>query len=96
MGVGSGARELSDLHDETVARLAAAGRSAQTRAYLPHLTVARVKDAHGPLARTAREAAGKAAPRGGVSRVDELTVFRSRPSAAGSVYERLLRIPLRA
>jgi 2'-5' RNA ligase len=94
MGIASGAHEVSLLHDEVTARIVKTGRGVEDRAYSPHLTVARVKDARGPAARAAREAVTRAVSKGGMTRVEEATLFRSHQSAAGSVYERLLRIPL--
>ncbi len=94
MGVVAGLRELSLLHAEITARLAGAGHAAEARPYAPHLTIARVKDARGPSARAARDLVRKARGRIGSSRVEEVTLFQSHQSAVGSVYERLLRIPL--
>jgi 2'-5' RNA ligase len=94
MGIVAGARELSSLHDEIAGRLRKAGCALESRSYAPHLTVARVKDARGPSARAARQAVRTATGPGGSTRVEEVTLFESRQSAAGSVYDRLLRIPL--
>jgi RNA 2',3'-cyclic 3'-phosphodiesterase len=94
MGILAGARELSSLHHEITARVARAGREGESRPYSPHLTIARVKDARGASARAAREAVRQAVPRGGATSVQEVTLFESHQSSAGSVYDRLMRIPL--
>ena len=94
MGVVAGMRELSLLHSEITARLAREGHAAEARPYAPHLTIARVKDARGQSAQAARDVARKARGRGGPTRVEEVTLFQSHQSSAGSVYDRLLRIPL--
>jgi RNA 2',3'-cyclic 3'-phosphodiesterase len=94
MGVVAGMPELSLLHSEITARLAREGHAVEAKPYTPHLTIARVKDARGPSARAARDIARKARGRGGSARVGEVTLFQSHQSAAGSVYDRLLRIPL--
>jgi len=94
MGIVAGGRELSLLHEEVTAGVVKAGRAVESRPYSPHLTIARVKDARGQSARAAREGARKAIGRGGVKRVEEVTLFQSHQSAAGSVYDRLVRIPL--
>lgn len=94
MGVVAGMRELSLVHSEITARLAREGHAAEARPYAPHLTIARVKDARGPSAQAARDVARKARGRGGSTRVEEVTLFQSHQSSAGSVYDRLLRIPL--
>lgn len=91
MGVAEGARELTRLHDEVNGRLS---RPAEARPYAPHLTVARIKEARGPVARAAREAVHAASGPGGTTRVDAVTLFRSRLSSNGSLYERLMRVPL--
>jgi 2'-5' RNA ligase len=94
MGIVAGARELSMLHAEIAGRLTRAGRPPEARPYSPHLTIARVKDARGPSAGAARDAARSATGRGGASRVEQVTLFESRQSGGGSVYDPLLRIPL--
>jgi 2'-5' RNA ligase len=94
MGIVAGGHQLSLLHGQIAERLLSTGRPAETRPYAPHLTVARVKDARGASARAAREAVQKTAARGGLTRIEEITLFQSHQTAAGSVYDRLLRIPL--
>jgi RNA 2',3'-cyclic 3'-phosphodiesterase len=94
MGIPEGARELSLLHDEVDGRLVRLGRAGEARPYSPHLTVARVKDARGVTARAARDAVRMAIAGGGSTRVEAITLFRSRLSRDGSVYEPLMRVPL--
>jgi 2'-5' RNA ligase len=94
MGIVAGAPDLSLVHDEIAGRVAKAGRPLEARPYSAHLTIARVKDARGPSARAARDIVRSAVGRGGASRVEEITLFQSRQSEGGSVYDPLLRIPL--
>jgi RNA 2',3'-cyclic 3'-phosphodiesterase len=92
MGVTEGRRELSLLHDEIQGRL---NRPGEPRPYAPHLTVARVKDVRGPSARAVRDVVRTAHGDAGAARVEAVTLFRSRLSPEGSVYEALMRVPLR-
>jgi 2'-5' RNA ligase len=92
MGVAEGAPELSRLHGEVNRRLT---RPGEARPYAPHLTVARIKEARGTVARV-RRAGTAVSGQAGTTRVDAVTLFRSRLSANGSLYERLMRVPLQA
>jgi RNA 2',3'-cyclic 3'-phosphodiesterase len=95
MGVTRGQRELSLLHDEVGARLFPWGFAAEGRSYSAHLTLARVKEPPKPAARAViRQLLRDAHVDAGSCRIDALTVFRSRTSPRGSVYESLLRVPL--
>jgi len=96
MGVTRGLEELASAHDQVGARLQPWGFAPEGRAYSAHLTVARVEDpAHGAARRALRRAIAHEPADAGSCRIQELTVFRSRTSPAGAVYEPLLRVPLR-
>ena len=106
MGVREGLREMSQAHDEVGARLAAWGFAPEGRAYSAHLTIARIKDPSTRFARSGQDRPQRSAHaqiRGilneipadaGSCRVEALTVFRSRTSPKGAVYEPVLRVPL--
>jgi 2'-5' RNA ligase len=94
MGIAQGVRDLSVLHEEVNGRLVRVGRAAEARPYSPHLTVARVKDARGVPARAVRDAVRASIAGGGSTRVEAVTLFRSRLSREGSAYEPLMRVPL--
>ena len=91
MGVAEGEPGLTRLHDEIGRRLI---RPDEARPYAPHLTVARIKDVRGPAAHAARDAVHAAPRLAGTTRVDAVTLFRSRPAAGGALYEGLMRVPL--
>lgn len=95
MGVTRGIDQLARAHDEIGERLRPWGFPADTRAYSAHLTVARVKEPPSATGRAAlRQALAFVEADAGVCRIDELTVFRSRTSPRGALYERVLRVPL--
>lgn len=93
MGVSRGQDALAHAHELVGARLLPWGFSPEGRAYSAHLTIARVKDAHG-RARAIRQAVAHEICAAGTGTVRELVVFRSRTAPAGAVYEPLLRVPL--
>jgi 2'-5' RNA ligase len=96
MGLTTGLEELARAHDEVGARLQPWGFPPEGRAYSAHLTIARVKEApHGAARAALRDALAHEPADAGRSRIEELTVFRSRTSPKGAAYERLLRVPLR-
>ena len=95
MGVREGMEALSRLHDAVGARLAPLGFGPDSRPYSAHLTLARIKAPIQAQARRAlREALGRLAADAGRSVVEDLTIFRSRTSPKGAIYEPLLRVPL--
>ena len=95
MGVTQGLDELSRAHDEVGERLRPWGFPSESRAYSAHLTIGRVKEPPAVPARAAlRQALAYVHADAGACRVEELTMFRSRTSPKGAVYERLLRVPL--
>lgn len=95
MGVVEGLEALSRLHDEVAVRLRHWGFQKESRPYSAHLTLARVKDPLPAEVRAVlREVLGECPADAGSCRIDALTIFRSRTSPAGAVYEPLLRVPL--
>jgi 2'-5' RNA ligase len=95
MGVTRGIEELARAHDEIGERLRPWGFVPEGRAYSAHLTVGRVKEPPTGHARAAlRQALAYVEADAGSCRIDDLTVFRSRTSPKGAIYERLLRVPL--
>jgi 2'-5' RNA ligase len=94
MGVAEGERELVRLQCEVAGRVSRFVGRRESRPYSPHLTVARVNGIRGPVARAAREVLGAAAGDAGTTQVSSVTLFRSRTSPDGSVYEVLARAPL--
>jgi 2'-5' RNA ligase len=95
MGVTGGLEELAAAHDQVGARLAPWGFPPEARAYSAHLTVARIKEAPKGAARAAlRQVIADQPADAGLCRIGQLTVFRSRTSPKGALYEPLLRVPL--
>jgi len=96
MGVSEGLTELARGHEAVGARLQPWGFPTDGRAYSAHLTIARVKEPpHGAARAALRDAVSLEPADAGSCRIQELTLFRSRPSPRGAGYERLLRVPLR-
>ena len=93
-GIGEGGPRMAALEREVSARLATCGIPSESRAYSPHLTLARVRDAASLRARDVLEGV----PQGpfGTTRVDAITLFESRLSPKGPTYVPLQRTPLRA
>lgn len=95
LGVAAGLAELSSAHAEVGARLAPWGFAAEGRPYSAHLTIARIKSPLRAGERAVlRSALSTVEADPGTCRVDALTVYRSRTSAKGAVYQPLLRVPL--
>jgi len=95
MGVTHGLPELAAAHDEVGARLQPWGFAPEGRAYSAHLTIARIKEPpHGAARAVIRQAIAPEPADAGNARIEALTVFRSRTSPKGAVYEPLLRVPL--
>jgi len=92
VGVEDGRDEMAAVEREVSARLASRGVAPEARPYTPHLTLARVREAHGLRARDLLDGA----PRGpfGVTAVDAITLFESRLSSKGPAYVALQRTPL--
>lgn len=94
LGLTSGVDSLRRIYDEVEDRFAPLGFASEKRAYIPHLTIARVKDVHGASPRQLRETLTAMPADCGSCRVEAVTLFRSRLSPKGASYEPLLRVPL--
>lgn len=95
LGVRSGQGGLEALHSETGARLRPLGIEPERRPYSAHVTLARVKDAPRESGAAVRRVLSERLAEVGTSTVSAVTLFRSRVSSQGSVYESVLRVPLR-
>lgn len=91
-GVTRGADGLRAVERDVRARLTPLRVPVERRAYTPHLTLARVRDAAG--LRTANLVEGLRETRLGAIRIDAITLFQSRLSPKGASYLPLLRTPL--
>jgi 2'-5' RNA ligase len=88
-GVGVGADSLLAVEREVSVRLDRCGVAREDRPYHPHLTLARVREPGG--LRTTAWLEGLSDRRFGVSSVNAITLFESRPSRQGHVYVALRR-----
>jgi len=93
IGTGEGTAAMVEAHAALARRLAPLGYLPETRAYSPHVTLARVKEPS-RAARAVRQALADDPAICGTTGVDALTLFRSRLSPQGASYEPLLRVPL--
>ena len=91
VGVAHGQTELQAIEREITARLAPLGIPPEERAYSPHLTLARVREAMG--LKTACLLEGLTDHLIGTTRIDAATLFQSKLSPKGPTYTPLLRIP---
>ncbi|MCX6539717.1 MAG: RNA 2',3'-cyclic phosphodiesterase [Acidobacteria bacterium] len=92
LDVASGAGGLGAMYVELWNRLTRLGLELESRRYIPHLTLARLKspvsvDLGALLATMSIEPVGSC-------RVDHATLYRSKLSPLGSTYAAVLRIPL--
>ena len=94
IGVANGAREMGRLYVELADRLVPLGFRRERRPYVPHLTIARVKESGPGTSRAIRQLLAATPADCGMSPVNAVTLFRSRLSPRGAVYEVLLRVPL--
>ena len=94
IGTTGGADPMRALYGRIESRLVPIGFEAERRPYTPHLTVARVKDPGRATGRAVRQAIASVPGVCGESAVTAVTLFRSRLSPRGAVYEPLLRVPL--
>ena len=91
-GVRRGIKELVAIERDVSARLERCGMAPEARPYHPHVTLGRVREAGG--LRPASWLEGLTDRPFGVSPVDAITLFESRPSPRGHVYRALQRTPL--
>lgn len=95
LGVTSGGDVLRRINRELAARLRPLGFEAERRPYSAHLTIARVKEiSRGSSYRDLRNMLATRPAEAGNCRVEAVTVFRSRVSSKGAVYEPLQRVRL--
>jgi 2'-5' RNA ligase len=92
-GLTAGTDALAAVEEEVSRRLDACGVPREERAYRPHLTLARVKDAGGLRARTLLE--GFADRAFATTHVDAITLFESRLSPKGPTYIPIQRTALK-
>jgi 2'-5' RNA ligase len=91
-GLTEGRDALQRVEREVSSRLAAAEIAREPRAYSPHLTLARVREAAGLRAASLFD--GRAEDAIGTTRVEAITLFESRLSSKGPTYVPLQRTPL--
>jgi 2'-5' RNA ligase len=91
-GVGAGADALAAVEREVSMRLDRCGIPREDRPYHPHVTLARVREPGG--LRTTAWLEGLSDRRFGVSSVNAITLFESRPSRQGHVHVALRRTRL--
>ena len=91
-GLTAGRDRLLALERAVSERLAHAGIAPEDRPYNPHLTLARVREAAGLRAASLMDGVSETVL--GVTAVDAITLFESRPSAKGPTYVALHRTAL--
>ena len=94
LGLGAGGDALRAIHGELSTRLHPLGFEPERRPYAPHLTVARVKDIARADVAALRRILRDLEPAPAAADICEVTLFRSEPSAGGSRYTPVLRVPL--
>ena len=87
------APDLSTLARDTQAALAKLGIEAESRAYTPHLTLARIKAPEG-LASFHKAVEELGHPEFGSFLADRFFLYHSKPGASGSVYTKLSEFPI--
>ena len=93
IGAGTGAQAMVALHDTIQRKLTRLGYRSEQRRFVPHITLGRVgRDS--PPRPLVRELAGLAEYEAGSMLVDEVTVFASKLTSDGPIYEVLARAPL--
>ena len=93
IGAGAGAQAMVALHDAIQRKLTRLGYRSEHRRFVPHITLGRVgRDS--PPRPLVRELAGLAEYEAGSMLVDEVTVFASKLTSDGPLYEVLARAPL--
>jgi RNA 2',3'-cyclic 3'-phosphodiesterase len=92
LGIDRGAEGLAALHAEVARRLEHVSFRRESRAFSPHLTLARIKDG-GTRADTEHITRVLPEPTGGCT-IDHVTLYESRLSPRGPTYTPLLVTPL--
>jgi 2'-5' RNA ligase len=82
---------LHALHKKVDAALARIGVEPDQRAFLPHITLARLKRSSGPLGNLLEQSGGLASP---PFTVDHFALFESDLTPEGAVYSMIERYPL--
>ncbi|HST36415.1 MAG TPA: RNA 2',3'-cyclic phosphodiesterase [Allosphingosinicella sp.] len=82
---------LQSLHNKVDAALSRVGVEPDQRAFLPHITLARLKRSSGPVGNFMEEAGGLASP---PFTVDQFALFESDLTPDGAVYSIVERYPL--
>jgi len=82
---------LRALHKRVDAALGRVGIAPDERAYLPHITLARLKRSSGPVGNLLEEAGGLTSP---AFTVDSFALFESDLTAEAAVYSLVARYPL--
>lgn len=96
LGIGSGAKVLSELAARLKAALTTAGLApAADHEFSPHLTLGRVRGSRGINTLVERFAAARL-PAGLSSRAEKLVLLQSRLSAHGPTYKELVESPLQS
>jgi len=93
IGTAEGTPSMVAAHAALIDRLAPLNHMPEARAYAPHVTMARVKEP-GRRGPAVRQALADEPADCGRTIAGALTLFRSRLSPHGAVYEPLLRVPL--
>lgn len=94
LGLAAGANEFRAIHQALGDRLSPLGFDRERRPYSPHLTLTRIKEAGGADGAAIRRATRDLEVEPAMGDVAAVTLFRSEPSAGGSRYTPLLRVPL--
>ena len=92
LGVDDGTAELTALHEALEAETTAIGYDAESHAFTPHVTLARMD--HAAAKETVQEAVRETHPEVGTLRVEELRLTESTLTADGPEYETVERFPL--
>ena len=89
---GEGAAELSRLHAALETELAALGFEAESHAFAPHVTLARMDDARGKS--LVQQVVAETEPTVGSFRVDSVRLTESRLTDSGPKYETVCEVDL--
>jgi RNA 2',3'-cyclic 3'-phosphodiesterase len=92
LGLVAGGDGLLSVHNELRPRLLPLGFEPEKRQFSPHLTIARVKDIRPSHAVALRKILRDVDDDVGECHISSATIFRSRPTPAGSEYEALSRV----